>query len=41
MISFLHGALRELAWSADRTPARQRQELRDRLAIVCWDALRL
>ena len=41
MISFLHGALRELAWSMGRASARQSAELRDRLAILCWDALRL
>lgn len=41
MISFLHGALRELAWSLASAPASQRADLRDRLAILCWDALKL
>lgn len=41
MVSFLHGALRELAWSMDRLPAKQHAELRERVAILCWDALRL
>lgn len=41
MISFLHGALRELAWSLASAPAKQRAALRDHLAILCWDALKL
>lgn len=41
MVSFLHGALRELAGSLASAPARTRAALRDQLAILCWDALKL
>lgn len=40
MISFLHGALRELAGALAGARGKQRADLREQLAILCWDALK-
>jgi len=41
MIAFLHGTLRELSWALGELPASRRGALRDQIAIVCWDGLKL
>jgi AcrR family transcriptional regulator len=41
MIAFLHGTLRELSRMLGGMPLNKRRELRDQIAIVCWDALKL
>lgn len=41
MVSFLHGALRELSAVLTALPASKRAGLREPIAIACWDGLKL
>jgi AcrR family transcriptional regulator len=41
MIAFLQGAMRELSWVLGRVPDAARAAMRDQIAIVCWDGLKL
>lgn len=41
MIAFVHGALRELSWPLAQVPGEQRAALRDQIAQVCWDSVKL
>jgi AcrR family transcriptional regulator len=41
MIGFLQGAMRELSQALGRVPAGKRAALRDQIAILCWDGLKL
>jgi len=41
MIAFLQGTMRELSALLGSVPASKRAGLRDQIAIVCWDGLKL
>jgi len=41
MIAYLQGTLRELAGALGSVPASKRAGLRDQIAIMCWDGLKL
>jgi AcrR family transcriptional regulator len=41
MIAFLQGTLRELSWALGSVAMSKRADLRDQIAIVCWDGLKL
>jgi TetR/AcrR family transcriptional regulator, repressor of fatR-cypB operon len=41
MIAYLQGTLRELSGLVGGVPARRRAGLRDQIAIMCWDGLKL
>ncbi len=40
MLAFLHGALRELGQALAKLPAGKRRGQRERLAQLCWDAIK-
>jgi hypothetical protein len=41
MIAFLQGTMRELSWALGSVPDAARPAMRDQIAIVCWDGLKL
>jgi TetR/AcrR family transcriptional regulator, repressor of fatR-cypB operon len=41
MIAFLQGTMRELSWALASVPASRRAAVREQIALLCWDGLKL